>query len=35
MGGVREKKIMDKYKPSYLLEKLQEDTDLDVVLNNW
>ena len=32
---VREKHIMDKYHPKYLLENLDEDDDLDTVLNNW
>ena len=32
---VREKQIMDKYHPNYLLEKLDENTDLDEFLNNW
>jgi hypothetical protein len=31
----REKKIMEKYHPNYLLENLQENTDLDEFLNNW
>ena len=31
----REKKIMEKYHPNYLLENLEEDTDLDEFLNNW
>jgi Leucine-rich repeat (LRR) protein len=32
---VREKQIMDKYHPSYLVENLDENTDLDEFLNNW
>ena len=32
---VREKHIMDKYHPKYLLENLKENTDLDEFLNNW
>ncbi len=32
---VREKHIMDKYHPKYLLENLKEETDLDEFLNNW
>ena len=32
---VREKHIMDKYHPKYLLENLKENTDLDEILNNW
>jgi len=32
---VREKKIMDKYHPNYLLENLEENLDLDKFLNNW
>jgi hypothetical protein len=33
---VRQKQIMNKYHPKYLLENLEdEDTDLDMVLNNW
>ena len=32
---VRDKHIMDKYHPKYLLENLDEDDDLDTVLNNW
>ena len=31
----REKKIMEKYHPNYLLENLDEDADLDEILNNW
>ena len=31
----REKKIMEKYHPKYLLENLEENTDLDEFLNNW
>ena len=31
----REKKIMDKYHPNYLLENLEDNTDLDELLNNW
>ena len=31
----REKKIMEKYHPNYLLENIKEDTDLDKFLNNW
>jgi Leucine-rich repeat (LRR) protein len=31
----KEKKIMEKYNPNYLLENLKEDTDLDEFLNNW
>ena len=31
----REKKIMEKYHPNYLLENLEEDADLDEFLNNW
>ena len=31
----REKQIMEKYHPKYLLENLQENTDLDEFLNNW
>jgi hypothetical protein len=32
---VREPKIMKQYHPSYLIENLHEDTDLDEVLNEW
>jgi hypothetical protein len=32
---IREPKIMKKYHPSYLIENLHEDTDLDELLNNW
>jgi hypothetical protein len=32
---VMEPKIMKKYHPSYLLENLHEDTDLDELLDNW
>ena len=32
---VREKKIIDKYHPNYLLENLEENADLDKFLNNW
>lgn len=32
---IREPKIMKKYHPSYLIERLDEDTELDMVLNNW
>jgi hypothetical protein len=32
---IREPKIMQRYHPSYLIENLQEDTDLDVFLDNW
>ena len=32
---VREKQIMDKYHPKYLLEHLDENTDLDEFLNIW
>lgn len=31
----REKKIMEKYHPNYLLANLEENTDLDEILNNW
>ena len=31
----KEKEIMDKYHPKYLLENLKENTDLDEFLNNW
>ena len=31
----KEKEIMEKYHPKYLLENLKEDTDLDEFLNNW
>jgi len=31
----REKKIMEKYHPIYLLENLEENSDLDEFLNNW
>jgi Leucine-rich repeat (LRR) protein len=31
----REKKIMEKYHPKYLLENLEENADLDEFLNNW
>lgn len=31
----REKQIMEKYHPKYLLENLEENTDLDEFLNNW
>jgi hypothetical protein len=31
----REKKITEKYHPKYLLENLEENTDLDEFLNNW
>ena len=31
----REKKMMEKYHPNYLWKNLEEDTDLDVFLNNW
>ena len=31
----REKKIMEKYHPNYLLDNLEENTDLDEVLNKW
>ena len=31
----REKKIMEKYHPNYLLENLEENADLDEFLNNW
>ena len=31
----REKKIMEKYHPNYLLKNLDENTDLDEFLNNW
>ena len=32
---IREPKIQEKYHPSYLIENLYEDTDLDTVLDNW
>ena len=32
---IREPKAMQRYHPSYLIENLQEDTDLDVFLDNW
>ena len=32
---VREPKIIKRYHPSYLIENLNEDTDLDTLLNNW
>ena len=32
---IREKQIMNKYHPNYLLENLEENTDLDKFLNNW
>ena len=32
---IREKQIMNKYHPNYLLENLEENTDLDEFLNNW
>ena len=32
---IRKKQIMDKYHPNYLLENLEENTDLDEFLNNW
>ena len=32
---VREKNIMEKYDPNYLLNNLEENTDLDEFLNNW
>jgi Leucine-rich repeat (LRR) protein len=32
---VREKQIMNKYHPNYLLKNLEENTDLDEFLNNW
>lgn len=31
----REKKIMEKYHPKYILDNLKEDADLDDFLNNW
>lgn len=31
----RERKIMEKYHPKYLLDNLKENTDLDEFLNNW
>ena len=31
----REKKIIEKYHPKYLLEYLEDNTDLDEFLNNW
>ena len=31
----REKQIMEKYHPKYLLDNLEENTDLDEFLNNW
>ena len=33
--NIREKKIMNKYHPNYLLENLEDNTDLDEFLNNW
>jgi hypothetical protein len=32
---IREPKIIKKYHPSYLLENLNENTDLDDLLENW
>jgi hypothetical protein len=32
---IREQKIIKKYHPTYLIENLYEDSDLDTVLNNW
>jgi len=32
---IREPKIMKKYHPSYLLENINEDTDLDELMNDW
>jgi hypothetical protein len=32
---IREPKIIQKYHPSYLIQNLHEDTDLDGFLNNW
>jgi len=32
---VREKNIMTKYHPNYLIENLHEESDLDIVLSNW
>jgi len=31
----KEKKIIEKYHPKYLLENLEDNTDLDEFLNNW
>ncbi len=32
---IREKKLIKKYHPTYLIENLTEDTDLDIFLSNW
>ncbi len=32
---IRQPKIIQKYHPNYLIENMDEDTDLDIVLNSW